>query len=185
MNLDFSTVEIKETSVITPGIHEVTINKVEEGKMPFGDNIGAITLIFSSKDGAILTERLSLKTEKSETAKMSDFEKTMQRLAHIGHKLGYSIEEFKKIKTIPQLSAALVGKPFRCKFTAKEYKNKEGGISIQSLLPLYKFAEPLSVNPTRLVYDKTNEWDYQVYVDKGTSTGSPAVSTTANDDLPF
>jgi len=81
------------------------------------------------------------------------------------------------------------GNKFRVKLTGEEYY-KDGEVKVKKTINSKFFAEPMSVSPSRLKFDKTNKYDYTVapVPNDGTTLEAPqeAMPGTGDDDqLPF
>lgn len=187
MNFKFEGVESGDPSRIGPGVSEVTITKIEEGKMPYGNDIPSLEISFMDDTKAIFTEKFDMNTEVAEGKEESNEERNLRRIKHIGTKV---VDEptFNSIRNTAQLATHLVGKKIRIKFSAREYTDKNGGVKVATQLPNFFFAEDVKTTPTKLKYDPTNKWDYKKITGTAPSangtTHSEAVSA-AIDGLPF
>jgi hypothetical protein len=199
MNLDFTTTQNQEngTPRIQPGIHDVTITSVEAGVMPYknanGQDISCISVSFRDTSNAEHKEDFSMDPTPAPGKTKSAADWSKERLMHLGTKI-MSEEDWKNnIKSVANMNAYLVGKQLRVKFGGREYE-KDGSVRVAARLPLFRFAEALSVNPTQLSYNPNDPNDLRK-LNGGASMTTPSVNTatapaTSNgqgtsDDLPF
>lgn len=165
----FNLADVNETTgnlYITPGISEVTITSFESKNNRFDDPIIEVT--FKTVDGtSSLVEELTAKTE-AKDGKKSPMDMTMIKLRHIARAIigeenlgllnGTNMEEF-----IAACNTHLTNKPYRQKFAGQEIISN-GKSWDKALVPLpgkEAMAEPLSVEVSKLTYDKNNSYDYR------------------------
>jgi len=183
MNFKFEGVESGDPLRIGPGVSEVTIIKVEEGTMPYGNNIPSLDVTFQDSTKATYTEKFSMDTEIPEGKEESSEDRSLRRIKHIGTKI-VTEDIFNGIKNTTQLSAILVGQKVRIKFAAREYE-KDGEIKVATQLPNFFFAESIATTPSKLKYDPSNKLDYRKVLGVSPSANGVEEGTVLNDTLPF
>ena len=164
MNFKFEGVESGNPTRISPGISEVVIVKIEEGIMPYGNDIPSLEMTFQEPDTkTIFTEKFDMSKEIADGKEESSEDRNLRRIKHIGTKI-VDEQTFNSIRNTQQLSAQLIGKKVRIKFSAREYVDKtDGTLKVATQLPNFFFAESVTVVPTKLKYDPTNKWDYKKF----------------------
>jgi hypothetical protein len=179
MEYNFNEVEVSEgLSYITPGVVDCKIESIEDGVMPWGDNIPSVEVTVESTTGATHTEKFNMSPIAKE-GKRSPQSWSIERLKSLGTKI-VSEEEFNKCSSTSDIATALVGKSVRIKFVGREYEANDGSIKSATDFGFRWFAESIDTNPSRLTYDPNNNWDF-----KRLPKSPEAKAEEAKGDLPF
>jgi hypothetical protein len=188
---DFS--NVKESTIIKPGIHEVVITKLELKDSRFKEDVQVLAIEFKLVNGTeTYTEEFDLSMTPSPIKDRTWYDLSQERIYQIGKSV-MPAEEFKKLKTLEQLSANLVGKQLRMKFTGKEVE-KDDKRFIVTTLPFFAFTEPITIprENTRLTFDKDDPYDIRRLPDNTVETNKvkediiPETNNNSDvDDLPF
>jgi hypothetical protein len=154
---------------ITPGVHEVTIARIEGVKSQNGNPMLNISLHL--KDGD--SENANIFRVVMQKTDGTDNEMSLKKIQHLATKIvtkdqylaatGDTIEEYGE-----NLSNLLSGNSVRMKFVAEEYVKQDGNTGVRANIGLPEFAEAIQegseysvVEVTKLVYDPSNQYDYK------------------------
>lgn len=177
-------VSTSSSKFIRPGIEDnVVIHRIEavtpEGRAPYL-NLTFYKAAYTPEDG--ITVRLYM-TETSQ-------EKSLVKLKHLAttdelvkglidaDKASQTLKEFAE-----NVDKVLSGHKLRVKFSGEEFTGRDGNPRQKATLGLPPFAESMSVNPTRLVWDKSNTNDLKP---RPTPTSEAELTdTTEGSNLPF
>lgn len=154
---------------ITPGVHEVTIAKIEGTTASTGSPM--LNISIHLKDGDSENANTFRIVMGKSTGEQNEY--SLRKVQHIATKIvkldqylavtGSTIEEYGEA-----LNNILAGNSLRMKFTAEEYLNNEGKTKVRANIGLPEFAEAIQegaehsvVETTKLTYDPTNQYDYK------------------------
>lgn len=184
---NFKEVEEKESvggnsqKYIYPGIrHNVVIKDLKAGVNPNGTPF--IEIFLYTKEGGPDTVK-GFKFYTSAGA----LPKTQEKLKHIATKVA-TLEQVEGAKTVEDLRDLLKGNSLRLKFIGREYKNSNGELKEAAEIGLAPFAEAIQEEAaypvvadedTKLVYDKTNPYDFKKLEEEGTDSPEPVSSEAA------
>lgn len=159
MNINFNNVEEQSKKPkIQPGIYEVEITGVVEGKSNGGTP--TIEMGFLTTNGQYEhVEKFPANPVVSAGKEKSALDITLSKLKHIATKV-VTVEELSGVSSIEDYNKLLTGKKLRMKFTGEE-RPYNGNIYVNARIGFAPFAESLDTNPSMLVYNPNNSYDYK------------------------
>ncbi len=180
MNGDF-----QESPYLKAGIQEVTIVNFV---IPEGSSVPCMEINLTNTAGnRTLAHRFYFPDGDDEDS-VKNYEKSARQIKHIATKTVNDTEfntAWEMSTNLNQLSINLSkllgGKSLRMKLSGKEIQGKDGKLNwFKAVITGNRFAEALSVNPTKLTFDPDNQYDM-----KRLTTSSTVTTASEAGGLPF
>jgi len=176
--------------------HDVTIVSVEDGVSQLGKKFIQINVKLTGDEddnSTILKMYMSEKAEKITMSKLMTIHSAVRKVDTL---------KDKKFKTLEEMSKGLnelwKGRRLRLKLQAEEWMGEDDAgnpkVRIRTSIPMRQFAEaidsgaempPIADADTKLVFNKSNKWDYKRLREDTNSTDEVIKGKDKKNDLPF